>query len=244
MKKLCVNVDHIATIREARKTNEPDPIYAAVLAELGGADGITVHLREDRRHIQDRDIRLLREIVKTKLNLEMASIREMVEIALELKPDQVSLVPEKREEITTEGGLDVLSQEKYLAKEVTEKLHKADIPVSFFIDPDLEQVRAAKKAGAFSIEINTGRYSEMKKEQDLKWEIKKIEEASSEASSLGLRVYAGHGLTYNNIVNILHIDEIEEFNIGHNIVSRASMVGMEKAVREMVRTITGTLKTC
>jgi pyridoxine 5-phosphate synthase len=238
MKKLCVNVDHIATIREARKTNEPDPIHAAVLAELGGADGITIHLREDRRHIQDRDLRLMREIVKTKLNLEMAATGEMVNIALDVKPDQVSLVPEKREEVTTEGGLDVLAQKAYLA-DVTKKLQGAGIPVSFFIDPDFYQVKAAKETGAVSIEINTGKYSEMKTEDEIVEELEKIKRAASQAASMGFRVYAGHGLTYKNILNILPVEEIEEFNIGHNIVARASMIGMEEAVREMVRVIQG-----
>ncbi len=236
MKSLCVNVDHIATIREARKTNEPDPIHAAVLAELGGADGITIHLREDRRHIQDRDLRLMREVVKTKLNLEMAATSEMANIALEVKPDQVSVVPEKREEITTEGGLDVSGQIDYLT-EVTKKLQSAGIPVSFFIDPDIDQVNASKKAGAVSIEINTGKYSESKDAEGKDLEIKKIQDAASKAAFLGLKVYAGHGLTYKNILSILKIREIEEFNIGHNIVARASMVGMEKAVGEMLQVI-------
>ncbi|MBI5185800.1 MAG: pyridoxine 5'-phosphate synthase [Nitrospinae bacterium] len=236
MKKLCVNVDHIATIREARKTNEPDPVHAAVLAELGGADGITIHLREDRRHIQDRDLRLMREIVKTKLNLEMAATGEMAGIALDVKPDQVSLVPEKREEVTTEGGLDVLGQHGYLAG-VVKKLQGAGIPVSLFIDPDPRHVKAAKETGAVSIEINTGKYSEAKAERGIVEELEKIKQAAFQAASLGLRVYAGHGLTYKNISSILTVAEVEEFNIGHNIVARASMVGMETAVREMVRVI-------
>lgn len=235
-KKLCVNVDHIATIREARKTNEPDPVHAAVLAELGGADGITIHLREDRRHIQDRDLRLMREIVKTKLNLEMAATREMVEIALKIKPDQVSLVPEKREEVTTEGGLQVAGHEKKLS-EITDKLQSTGIPVSFFIDPDRKQVRSSKKCGAEAIEINTGKYSETGNEGESKKELEKIKKSAKEASSLSLRVYAGHGLTYKNIISILPISEIEEFNIGHNIVARASMVGMEAAVREMTQVL-------
>jgi len=234
VKKLCVNVDHIATLREARKTNEPDPVHAAVLAELAGADGITIHLREDRRHIQDRDLRLMREIVKTKLNLEMAATREIIDIALAVRPDQVSVVPEKRQEITTEGGLDVLSQQTYLTG-VTGEFRRANIPVSFFVDPDPAQVTASREAGATSIEINTGQYSETKTEVDR--ELRKIREAASLAVAEGLRVYAGHGLTYKNILPVLRIEEIEEFNIGHNIVARASMVGMEGAVREMIQVI-------
>jgi len=236
MKTLCVNVDHIATIREARKTNEPDPVHAAVLAELGGADGITVHLREDRRHIQDRDVRLLRETIKTKLNLEMAATKEMIGIALEIQPEQVSFVPEKREEITTEGGLDVISQTTPLSLAAKE-LRDDGIAVSFFIDPESDQVKAAREAGAGSIEINTGAYTETKEGPERTKEEIKIIEAASQAASLGLKVYAGHGLTYKNILPILRIKEIEEFNIGHNIVARASMIGMERAVAEMVRVI-------
>lgn len=242
MKKLCVNVDHIATIREARKTFEPDPVHAAVLAELAGADGITVHLREDRRHIQDRDLRLLRKVIKTKLNMEMAATPEMVSIALEVRPDQVSLVPEKRQEITTEGGLDVLGQERHLAG-VAAELRNGGIPVSFFIDPDLEQVKASRRSGADAVEINTGKYSEARGAESIEIEVEKIKMAAREAASRGLAVYAGHGLTRKNILNILCIEEIEEFNIGHHIVSYASMVGMEKAVRDMLDILRYRLKT-
>ncbi|HAP66533.1 MAG TPA: pyridoxine 5'-phosphate synthase, partial [Nitrospinae bacterium] len=176
MAKLCINVDHVATVREARKTTEPDPIAAAVLAELAGAHGITIHLREDRRHIQDRDLRIMREVVKTKLNLEMAATKEMINIALSVKPDQVTFVPEKRQEITTEGGLDVILQENYIRRAI-KTFKKADIPVSIFIDPDLKQIRTAKKIGADCVEINTGKYSEAKTEKESDVEFEKVKDA-------------------------------------------------------------------
>ena len=236
MAELSVNVDHVATIREARKTNEPDPVAAAVLVELAGADGITIHLREDRRHIQDRDLKLMRQMVKTRLNLEMAATKEMVLIALDTKPDKVSLVPEKREEITTEGGLDVIKHKNQL-KNVIRKFHDQKIPVSLFIDPELAQVECSKTIGGDAIEINTGKYSELKTDSEIVKEFKKIQDAVDTAVKLGLNVNAGHGLTYKNVAKIASIQAIEEFNIGHNIVARAVMVGLDRAVKEMIEAI-------
>ena len=231
--KLGVNIDHVATVREARKAHEPDPVAAAVLAELGGADGITVHLRADRRHIKDRDLRLLRQVVKTKLNLEMAATEGMIKIALEVKPDQVTLVPEKPNEITTEGGLDVENNQEMVAQAV-ERLKGGGIKVSIFIDPDPVQVKAAKEAGADAIEIHTGLYAEAKGE-DREKEYKKIVEAAQLAQNLGLVVHAGHGLDYRNVGPIASIPGVKELNIGHSIVARSVLVGMERAVREMKR---------
>jgi pyridoxine 5-phosphate synthase len=236
MAELSVNVDHVATIREARKTNVPDPVAAAVLVELAGADGITIHLREDRRHIQDRDLKLMRQMVKTRLNLEMAATKEMVLIALDTKPDKVSLVPEKREEITTEGGLDVIKHKNQL-KNVIRKFHDQKIPVSLFIDPELAQVECSKTIGGDAIEINTGKYSELKTDSEIAKEFKKIQDAVDAAVKLGLNVNAGHGLTYKNVAKIASIQAIEEFNIGHNIVARAVMVGLDRAVKEMIEAI-------
>ena len=236
MAELSVNVDHVATIREARKTNVPDPVAAAVLVELAGADGITIHLREDRRHIKDRDLKLMRQMVKTRLNLEMAATKEMVLIALDTKPDKVSLVPEKREEITTEGGLDVIKHKNQL-KNVIRKFHDQKIPVSLFIDPELAQVECAKTIGGDAIEINTGKYSELKTDSEIAKEFKKIQDAVDAAVKLGLNVNAGHGLTYKNVAKIASIQAIEEFNIGHNIVARAVMVGLDRAVKEMIEAI-------
>ncbi|MDP7349615.1 MAG: pyridoxine 5'-phosphate synthase [Nitrospinota bacterium] len=236
MAELSVNVDHVATIREARKTNVPDPVAAAVLVELAGADGITIHLREDRRHIKDRDLKLMRQMVKTRLNLEMAATKEMVLIALDTKPDKVSLVPEKREEITTEGGLDVIKHKNQL-KNVIRKFHDQKIPVSLFIDPELAQVECSKTIGGDAIEINTGKYSELKTDSEIAKEFKKIQDAVDAAVKLGLNVNAGHGLTYKNVAKIASIQAIEEFNIGHNIVARAVMVGLDKAVKEMIEAI-------
>jgi len=229
---LGVNIDHIATIRQARRTIEPDPVTAAVLAELGGADGITVHLREDRRHIQDRDVRLLRETVQSHLNLEMAPTEEMVAIALEIKPDYVTIVPEKREEVTTEGGLDVAGDLSRM-KQLVEQLQSAGIPVSWFIDPDATQIQAAADTGAKLIELHTGRYAEAKTEQTREAELAQLKQSSDRALSLGLRVNAGHGLTYYNVAPVAAIPGMEELNIGHSIISRAVLVGLERAVREM-----------
>ena len=232
MPRLSVNIDHIATIRQARRGSEPDPVAAAVLAELAGADGIIAHLREDRRHIQDRDLRLLRETVQTKLNLEMAATEEMQRIALEVKPEITTLVPEKREELTTEGGLEVASRTDFM-KSYISRLQKGGIVVSLFIDPDDNQIAAARKSGADWVEIHTGAYANAKTEEDRRREFEKITEAAKLAGSLGLRVGAGHGLNYVNVRKIARIPEVEELNIGHSIISRAALVGMERAVREM-----------
>ena len=232
MLSLGVNIDHTATIRQARRTVEPDPVAAAVLAELGGADGITVHLREDRRHIQDRDVRLLRETVRTHLNLEMAPTEEMVEIALKVKPDYVTLVPEKREEVTTEGGIDIVANLDRF-RDVVDKLQSAGIPVSWFIDADTEQIEASAKTGAQFIELHTGKYADATDEKTRQQELSILTRGTEIAIANGLRVNAGHGLTYWNVYPIACIEGMEELNIGHTIISRAVLVGMERAVREM-----------
>ncbi len=233
MPRLNVNIDHVATLRQARRGIEPDPVLAASLAELAGADGIVVHLREDRRHIQDRDLRILKEVVKTKLNLEMAPVAHMVDIASSIKPDMVTLVPEKREEITTEGGLDVLGNPKKILG-VVESLKENGLFVSLFIDPDSNQIMAAKAAGADMIEIHTGRYAEARRDWERNTKLKEIKEAVEATLGLGLRVAAGHGLNYSNVKRVACIRGIEELNIGHSIISRAVIVGIETAVREMV----------
>ncbi len=229
--RLGVNLDHVATVREARKTVEPDPVQAAVLAELGGADGITVHLRGDRRHIQERDVELLKRTIKTRLNVEIAPTDEMIEIMLDILPHQVTLVPERREEVTTEGGLDVVLQMDYLKPKIN-RLKGAGIEVSIFVDPDTEQIKAAGKLMVEAIEINTGKYAEAEKEK-IASELEAIENAAKLGRRIGLKVYAGHGLNYRNVQPIVEIAEIEELNIGHSIVARAIFVGMERAVREM-----------
>jgi len=236
---LGVNIDHIATIRQARRTVEPDPVAAAVLAELAGADGITVHLREDRRHIQDRDVHLLRQTVRTHLNLEMAATPEMMAIALEVKPDYVTLVPEKREEVTTEGGLDLISQ-KTRVSEVVAQLQAAQIPVSLFIDPEPAQIEAAAAIGALWIELHTGRYAEAKAVAPDK-ELALLAQGCARAITAGLRVNAGHGLTYWNVRPVAELPGMEELNIGHTIISRAALVGIERAVREMKQALNGRL---
>jgi pyridoxine 5-phosphate synthase len=238
MAKLSVNVDHVATLRQARGGTEPDPVTAASIAEIAGAEGIICHLREDRRHIQDRDLRLLREVLKTKLNLEMAPVEEMVEIALSVGPDMVTLVPERRQELTTEGGLDVLADiERY--QKIVERLHKARILVSFFVDPNPDQVMAAKECGGDIVEIHTGHYAEAKTEEETERRFRKIEQAAKTAFELGLGVSAGHGLNYVNIKRFKLIPEIEEYSIGHSIVARAVFVGFERAVRDMVELVKG-----
>jgi pyridoxine 5-phosphate synthase len=229
---LGVNIDHIATLRQARHTVEPDPVAAAVLAELAGADGITCHLREDRRHIQDRDVRLLRQTVRTRLNLEMAATPEMVEIALDLRPDYVTLVPERREEITTEGGLDVAGQ-LALYTAVVQQLQAASIPVSLFIDADPVQLKAAAETSAEFIELHTGAYGEAKTEAAQQKELEILAEGCRQGRAYGLRINAGHGLTYWNVCPVAQIEGMEELNIGHSIISRAALVGLERAVREM-----------
>jgi pyridoxine 5-phosphate synthase len=234
--RLGVNVDHVATLRQARRTLYPDPVAAAALAELAGADQITLHLREDRRHIQDRDLRLLRETCQTQLNLEMAATPEMVKAAYEHKPDLVTLVPERREELTTEGGLDANGQKDALRK-VVKNLKDGDIGVSLFIDPDLDQVRASHKCDVDQIELHTGRYCEAKSARERAAELGRVVDAAKAATKLGLRVAAGHGLHYTNVQPIAAIAEIEELNIGHAIVARAVLVGFERAVREMIALI-------
>lgn len=230
--RLAVNIDHIATIREARKTDEPDPVAAAVICELAGAQGITVHLRGDRRHIQDRDVELLRKTVTTHLNIEMAATSEMIRIAQTIKPNQVTLVPERKDEVTTEGGLDVVLHSGNVEKAIAQLLD-ARIDVSLFVDPDLEQIRHCHKLRAPKIEINTGKFADAWKGGNWTAELEKIATAARAAKKLGLVVLAGHGLTYRNIDAIATIPEIEELNIGHSIISRAALVGLESAVREM-----------
>ena len=232
MLTLGVNIDHVATIRQARRTVEPDPIAAAVLAELAGAEGITAHLREDRRHMQDRDIRLLRETVRTRLNLEMAATVEMVQIALEVKPDYVTLVPEKREEVTTEGGLDIAGQLDRM-KSVVDTLQSAGIPVSLFIDPEPAQIAASAQVKAKFIELHTGRYSEAKESILVAKELANLATGCELALAAGLRVNAGHGLTYWNVRPIACLPGMEELNIGHSIISRSVLVGIDRAIREM-----------
>lgn len=230
---LCVNVDHVATLREARKIDEPDPVGAAIICELAGARGITVHLREDRRHIQERDLEILRKVVKTKLNLEMAATKEMVKIALKYKPDMATLVPERRQEITTEGGLDVVKHQRRI-KEVVSTLQSAGIPVSLFIEPKKDQILASKKVGATFIEIHTGAYANARTEEARKRELEKIAKMAKYAREIGLRVNAGHGLNYRNVTPVASIPEIEDLNIGHSIISYSVFVGIERAVREMI----------
>ncbi len=239
MTRLGVNIDHIATLREARKTNEPDPVAAAVVAELAGAHGITVHLRSDRRHIQDRDVELLRETVKTRLNLEMAATEEMTRIALDMKPDTVTLVPEFPGEITTQGGLDCLRNYNIVAA-AAQMLEAGGITVSLFIDPQQEQVEAAHRMGVSIVEINTASYADASLYLTLKTEpavakaLEEIRSAAILADDAGIRAHGGHGLTYRNVRAVSQIPEMEELNIGHNIISRAALVGLDRAVREML----------
>jgi pyridoxine 5-phosphate synthase len=230
--RLGVNVDHVATLRQARRAVYPDPVAAAMLAELGGADQITIHLREDRRHIQDRDLQVLRKTVTTRLNMEMAAAQEMVKIAYELKPDICTLVPERREELTTEGGLDAVGGRDHVRR-VVRTLRDADIEVSLFIDPELDQVKAAHRAEAHAVEFHTGRYCDARLAADRRRELARLLDACKAAAKLGLQVAAGHGLNYQNVLPVAAIGEIEELNIGHAIVARAVLVGMERAVREM-----------
>lgn len=231
MASLGVNIDHIANVRQARRTVEPDPVSFALLAELGGADGITVHLREDRRHIQDRDVELLRHTVRSRLNLEMAATSEMESIALRIQPDMVTLVPEKRQEVTTEGGLDVAGQQEGLRESVG-RLQAAGIGVSLFVDAEAAQLEACRAIGARWVELHTGTYAEASWDAQPR-ELARLTEGSFIARSLGLRVNAGHGLTYQNVEPVAAIEGIEELNIGHTIVARALAVGLEQAVRQM-----------
>jgi pyridoxine 5-phosphate synthase len=236
--RLHINVDHVATVRQARRTDEPDPVRAAVLAELGGADGITVHLREDRRHVQDRDVRLLMQTARSGINLELAAASDVLAIALELRPMTVTLVPERREEITTEGGL-VLSGESGVAvREAVDRLREAGIRTALFIGPDREAIDAAAGMGADAIELHTGEYAEAAnagygRGEPVGLQLQALRRAAAHARASGLDVHAGHGLTYENVAPVAAIVEIEELNIGHSVVSRAVLVGMERAVREM-----------
>lgn len=234
MAKLCVNIDHVATIRQARMDIVPDPVTAAIIVEKAGADGITVHLREDRRHINDKDVEKLKKIVKKKFNLEMSLSAGIVKKALSIVPDEVTLVPEKRQELTTEGGLNVLSNFKLL-KTTIAKFNAKKIPVSLFIEADAKQIQAAKEVGAAYIEIHTGKYANAKTTREEKLELERIKAGAIYAQSLGLKVNAGHGLTYKNVGKISVIKGIEDLNIGHNIIARAVMVGMDKAVKEMIK---------
>ena len=228
---LGVNIDHVATIRQARKGIDPDPAMAATLAILGGADGITVHLREDRRHIQDRDLKMLKEFVPVELNLEMAATKEMIGIATKIKPDMVTFVPEKRQELTTEGGLDVKSKKRNIS-EAIKKIHDSGIPVSLFINPDVSDINISKQTGADMVEIHTGMYANTKGKEQEK-ELTRVLNAVRHALDAGLVVNAGHGLNYFNVIKIASIQGIRGLYIGHSIVSRAVLVGMERAVREM-----------
>lgn len=232
MPLLGVNIDHVATIRQARQTIEPDPVWAAVLAELAGADGITLHLREDRRHIQDRDLRVLKQTVQVKLNLEMAAADEITQIAIDVHPDQATLVPERREEITTEGGLDVIGNRDRVQRCI-ERLREAGIEVSLFIDPDLKQIEAARELGADAVELHTGRYADATSPTEQDNEYDTLVAAGIAAIEHDLVLHMGHGLTYRNVGRIVEIPEVSELNIGHSIVARAVMVGFKEAVREM-----------
>jgi pyridoxine 5-phosphate synthase len=237
MPKLGVNIDHVATIRQARRGREPDPVWAAAEAELAGADGITLHLREDRRHIQDRDLRILKDTVQVKLNLEMAMNDEIIAIALDVHPDQVTLVPEKRQEVTTEGGLDVVGQEDRVTRTV-EKFQTAGIIVSLFIDPEAAQIHAASRAGARAVELHTGRYAEARGEVARETAFAELATGAHTAIDLGLECHAGHGLNYVNVRQVAEIPGLSEMNIGHSIISRAVFVGLRQAVREMKDLIT------
>lgn len=234
--RLSVNIDHFATLREARQSNEPEPILAALLAEQAGAEGIVCHIRGDRRHIKERDLQILRQVIKTKLNIEMAATEEMKNIALEINPDVVSLVPEREEELTTEGGLDVISNERHLGPHIQE-LQKAEIKVSIFIDPDLKQINACSRAGVNLIEINTGKYADLKPGKERRKALEEIKKAASYGHKLGLEIHAGHGLDYKNIFPVVEIPEITEFSIGFSIIARSAIVGIDMAVREMVNLI-------
>ncbi len=232
MPHLAINVDHVATVRQARGTTEPDPVHAAAICELAGAEGIVIHLREDRRHIQDRDVYLLRKTVKTKLNLEMAAAKEIIDIALDVKPDMITLVPEKRQELTTEGGLDVVANEKKLRKTI-KKMNKAGIPVSIFVDPDPTQIKASLEVGATFVELHTGRYCDARNGEEQNKEFRLIERSAELAFESGLLVNAGHGLDYRTTSQIASLPTIDELSIGHAIITRAVYVGLDQAVREM-----------
>lgn len=237
--RLGVNIDHVATVRNARRTFEPEPVHAAVIADLAGADQITLHVREDRRHVNERDLRLIKELIHSKVNLEMAITEEMIDLAIKVKPHQATLVPEKRQEITTEGGLDVIGNFEKV-KEAVRRLKEAGITVNIFIDPEKEQIEKAKEAGADAVELHTGAYAEAFAENDekeVKRELERIRKAARFAKEIGLKVYAGHGLTYKNVKPIAQVEEIEELNIGHSIVANAILLGMKEAVEKMIKLI-------
>ena len=236
--RLAINIDHIATLRNARGGSDPDPVKAALLCEEAGAVGIVCHLREDRRHMKDDDIRRLRSTIKKKLDLEMAATEEIISIALKTKPDLVTLVPERRLELTTEGGLDVVAQKKYLG-EVVKRFRQKDIPISLFIDPTDAQVRASADIGTDMIEIHTGEYAEAKTDSDVKEQLQRIQKTARLAQSLNLGVNAGHGLDYENVAAVAAIREIDEMSIGHSVIVRALFVGLEQAVREMINLVQG-----
>jgi pyridoxine 5-phosphate synthase len=236
MPELGVNIDHVATVRQARKTYEPDPVWAAALAELGGADGITIHLREDRRHILDRDLRILKETVSVKLNLEMACDEEVTGIACDVLPDQATLVPERREEVTTEGGLDVVAQLDRVRKTV-DRLHESGVSVSLFLDPDLRQIEAAAELGVAAVELHTGQYALARPGKEQVEQLESLRKTGAAICSAGMTLHAGHGLTYRNVVPVATIDGMHELNIGHSIIARAIMVGLERAVQEMKQLI-------
>lgn len=233
---LGVNIDHVATVRQARRTTEPDPVWAAAMAELGGADQITVHLRADRRHIQDRDVEILKQTVNVKLNLECACVDEMLSIAERLKPDQVCLVPENRQEITTEGGLDVVAHRQRVSQAV-KRLKDVGVFVSLFIDPDLAQVETSAMLEADAVELHTGCYANARTEEQRATELDRILDASAAVVNTDMRLHAGHGLTYNNVIPIARIEGMRELNIGHSIVARSIFVGLTQAVREMKQLI-------
>lgn len=241
MPHLGVNIDHVATVRQARRTNEPDPVWAAALAEMAGADGITIHLREDRRHINDRDLRVLREAVTVKLNLEMACEAEVLGIACQTKPDQATLVPEKREEITTEGGLDICGNRDRVARTV-DRLREAGISVSLFLDPDARQIEEAARLGVDAVELHTGQYALATLGAAQQKELDNIRAIGAAVRKAGMTLHAGHGLTYRNVLPIAAIEGMHELNIGHSIISRAIMVGMTEAVREMKRLVDTTTR--
>jgi len=231
--RLAVNIDHVATLRQARKASEPEPVLAALLAEQAGAHGIVCHIRGDRRHIQERDLQLLRQVIKTRLNVEMAATPEMLAIARKIRPDLVSLVPESPDEVTTQGGLDVLAHKKHLLDFIP-RLKKAGIRVSIFVDAEEKQIAACREVGADLMEINTGKYAEATSEKERKKQLEKVKAAASYASHLGLEVHAGHGLDYHNVQPIVEIKEISELSIGFAIIARAVIVGLPQAVKEMV----------
>ena len=238
MARLAVNIDHVATVRQARGGHDPDPVTASAIAELAGADCIICHLREDRRHINDRDLRFLRQTVKTRLNMEMAAVDEMIEIARDVRPDLITLVPEKREELTTEGGLDLKANPDQYGK-VVERLGQKGIKVSFFIDPDPDQIEIAHQVGADIVEIHTGHYSEAKSQSEEEECFERIKKAIEMSAGFKLSISAGHGLNYFNIKRFRYLPQVEEYSIGHSIIARAVFIGLEKAVRDMVSLVKG-----